>query len=71
MDAEGPLIEDWGSVAVRLSGEGVTEGPGVVVQPDSLPYRHHGSHGAELRWGPVESKTPFGPKLGTLGGEVG
>jgi len=27
MDDQGRLLEDWGAVAVRLSGEGVTDGP--------------------------------------------
>ena len=27
LDAEGRLVEDWGSVGVTLSGEGVADGP--------------------------------------------
>lgn len=30
MDAEGRLVEDWGTVGVRLSGEGVVDGPTTV-----------------------------------------
>jgi len=38
MDFQGRLIEDWGTVGVRLTGEGVTEGPTAVqaVQLDGL-----------------------------------
>lgn len=30
MDAEGRLVEDWGTVSVKLSGEGVVDGPVTV-----------------------------------------